>query len=186
MDLIAQVKNYKPFNEQEERDKELILSCLQEQKNIYTRENTLVHMTASAWIVNKDRTKALMAYHNIYKSWAWLGGHSDGETDQLKVALKEAKEESGVKNVRPVMNEIFSLEVLNVNGHIKNGKYVSSHLHLNVTYLLEADDTDDLTVKPDENSEVAWFPLEEAMKASSEEWMRENIYKKLVAKLEQL
>lgn len=186
IDLLRQIEQYTPFNEQEEKDKELILDCLKNQKDIFTRENKIAHMTASAWIVNREHTKVLMAYHNIYKSWSWLGGHSDGETDQLKVALKEAKEESGVMNVHPVTDELFSLEVLNVNGHVKRGEYVSSHLHLNVTYLLEADETDDLSVKPDENSGVAWFPLEEAVKASSEEWMRENIYQKLADKLKSM
>ena len=124
-----------------------------------------------------------MAYHNIYNSWSWLGGHADGETDLLKVALREAREESGLRNVRPVSEDIYSLESLTVDGHIKKGKYVSSHLHLNVTFLLEADEEDSLSVKPDENSGVAWFGLEEAIEASTEEWFRENVYAKLNEKL---
>ena len=55
---------------------------------------------------------------------------------------------------------------------MKRGKYVSSHLHLNVTYLLIADDTNVLTVKPDENSGVRWFALDEALKACSESGWR--------------
>lgn len=99
-------------------------------------------MTASAWVVNKDRSKILLAYHNIYDSWAWLGGHADGEKDLLKVVLKEVAEESGVKNIKPVSEDILSVEILTVDGHEKKGVYVPSHLHLNVTYLIEADDTE--------------------------------------------
>ena len=183
MVLRKQIEAYQPFNEQEERDKELILEYMAENPNIFLRESRLAHMTASAWIVNKERTKVLMAYHNIYNSWSWLGGHADGETDLLKVALREAREESGLRNVRPVSEDIYSLESLTVDGHIKKGKYVSSHLHLNVTYLLEADEEDSLSVKPDENSGVAWFGLEEAIEASTEEWFRENVYAKLNEKL---
>ncbi len=183
MKLIEQIRAYLPCNEQEEQDKELILSCLQNNPAIFTRESTLAHMTASAWIVNKNRTKVLMAYHNIYNSWSWLGGHADGEQDLLQVALKEAREESGIQNVRPVSNEIYSLETLTVDGHVKKGKYVSSHLHLNVTYLLEADERESLTVKPDENSGVAWFGLDEAIAASTEPWFQEHIYSKLNEKL---
>lgn len=183
MVLRKQIEAYQPFNEQEERDKELILEYMAENPNIFLRESRLAHMTASAWIVNKERTKVLMAYHNIYNSWSWLGGHADGETDLLKVALREAREESGLRNVRPVSEDIYSLESLTVDGHIKKGKYVSSHLHLNVTYLLEADEEDSLSVKPDENSGVAWFGLEEAIEASTEEWFRENVYAKLNDKL---
>ena len=183
MVLRKQIEAYQPFNEQEERDKELILEYMAENPNIFLRESRLAHMTASAWIVNKERTKILMAYHNIYNSWSWLGGHADGETDLLKVALREAREESGLRNVRPVSEDIYSLESLTVDGHIKKGKYVSSHLHLNVTFLLEADEEDSLSVKPDENSGVAWFGLEEAIEASTEEWFRENVYAKLNEKL---
>jgi 8-oxo-dGTP pyrophosphatase MutT (NUDIX family) len=99
------------------------------------------------------------------------------------VAIREVKEESGVIDVKPLSKDIFSLEVLTVDGHIKHGEYVSSHLHLNVTYLLEADDTEDLHIKADENHGVKWFPLEEAIEVSSEEWFKEHIYNKLNAKL---
>ena len=137
--LIEEIEKYEPFNEMEERDKELILRALRREENVFSRENSLCHMTASAWISSPDRTKVLMAYHNIYDSWSWLGGHADGDTDLLRVALKEAEEESGLSKVKPLMQDIFSLEVLTVDGHMKKGKYVSSHLHLNVTYLLEAE-----------------------------------------------
>ena len=69
-----------------------------------------------------------MVYHNIYHSWSWLGGHADGETDLLSVAIQEVKEEAGISKVYPVSEEIFSLESLTVDGHVKKGKYVSSHL----------------------------------------------------------
>lgn len=183
MDLQKQLEKYQPFNEQEEADRRLILDSLKKEENIFTRENALVHMTASAWVVNKEHTKVLMAYHNIYHSWSWLGGHADGETDLLQVALKEVREESGVKNVHPVSEEIYSLESLTVDGHVKRGTYVSSHLHLNVTYLLEADEQEVLSVKEDENSGVAWFTLEDAVTASTESWFREHVYKKLNQKL---
>ena len=126
-----------------------------------------------------------MAYHNIYDSWSWLGGHADGEEDLLSVAMKEAREEAGIRNVRPVSDEIFSLEVLTVDGHVKRDRYVSSHLHLNVTYLLEADEEEGLHVREGENSGVQWFGLDEAVQASSEPWFREHIYSKLNTKLHQ-
>lgn len=184
-DCYQQIQQYIPFNEQEEKDKKFLLACLENQKDIFTRRNRMAHMTASAWVVNYGRDKVLMAYHNIYDSWSWLGGHADGETDLLAVAIREVQEESGVTKVRPVSEEIYSLEVLTVDGHMKRGEYVSSHLHLNVCYLLEAQEDETLHSKPDENSGVAWFPLDEAVKASSEPWFREHIYKKLNQKLQQ-
>lgn len=179
MKLREDILAYHPRNEQEQCDKEMILKAL-EQKDIFLRENIFAHMTASAWVVNKDRTKVLMVYHNIYNSWSWMGGHADGECDLLKVAVREVMEESGLTSVKPVMEDIYSLEVLTVDGHWKRGKYVSSHLHLNVTYLLEADDTQPLKIKEDENSNVGWFSPEEAIAASTEPWFQEHIYRKFV------
>ena len=119
--LIRQIENYPPFNEQEEKDKALILGWISNNENAFSRENTVAHITASAWVVNKDRSKVLMVYHNIYNSWSWMGGHADGETDLLSVAIREVKEEAGISNVRPVSEEIFSLESLTVDGHVKKG-----------------------------------------------------------------
>ncbi len=182
-ELISKIKKYRPFNEQEEMDKALILNWIETQENAFSRENTVAHMTASAWVVNKERNKVLMVYHNIYNSWSWLGGHADGETDLLAVAVREVKEEAGITNVRPVSDEIFSLESLTVDGHVKKGRYVSSHLHLNVTYLLEADSEEAVSVKVDENSGVAWFTPGEALKKSTEPWFVEHVYGKLVEKM---
>ena len=183
--LVESIKKYKPFNEQEEMDKALILNWIENNENAFLRENTVAHITASAWVVNRERSKVLMAYHNIYNSWSWLGGHADGETDLLAVAVREVKEEAGISNVRPVSDEIFSLESLTVDGHVKKGKYVSSHLHLNVTYLLEADSEESVSIKADENSGVAWFSPEEALKKSTEPWFVEHVYSKLVEKTKQ-
>ena len=91
-ELMEQIANYIPYNEQEERDQNLILNWIEEQENAFSRENKMAHMTASAWVVNPERSKVLMVYHNIYDSWSWLGGHADGETDLLSVALREVKE----------------------------------------------------------------------------------------------
>ena len=182
-ELTAQISKYIPCNEQEQADKTNILAFLSENENAFLRENELAHMTASAWVVNHERTKVLMVYHKIYDSWSWTGGHADGETDLLSVALREVTEETGIRHVRPVSENIFSLEVLTVDGHEKRGRYVSSHLHMNVTYLLEADDSEPLTVCEEENKAVAWFSLEDALKASSEPWFVSRIYRKLNSKL---
>jgi ADP-ribose pyrophosphatase YjhB (NUDIX family) len=140
-------------------------------------------MTASSWIVNRSRTKILLVYHNIYQSWSWTGGHADGDSDLMAVSIREAREETGLQNIRALSEEIFSLENLCVNGHVKRGKYVSSHLHANVTYLLEADDREKLAINQDENSGVAWFPIGEVLQAPSEDWMVEIVYRKLQEKL---
>jgi len=183
MNIFDQVKNYTPVNEQEENDRKLILRALEEMPDVFERSNEVCHMTASCWITDSSFERVLMAYHKIYDSWAWLGGHCDGEKDLLAVALKEAREESGIEEVVPLMSDPISLEILTVDGHEKKGRYVSSHLHLNLTYLLQADEGKMLHIKEDENSAVKWFALDEAVSMSSEPWFRERIYPKLNEKL---
>ena len=183
MDIRAAIAAYSPFNEQEAADKELILDFLQKNPDAFYRTNRIAHMTASAWVVNPARDRVLMVYHNIYDSWSWTGGHADGEEDLAAVALREVREETGVRSARLLSEGIFSLESLTVDGHEKHGAYVPSHLHLNVTYLLEADDSDPLTVCEEENSGVRWFTLDGALEASTEPWFVQRIYCKLNEKL---
>ena len=185
MNIKEEIEKYVPYNEQEEKDKKLLLKYFDTFDNLLTRENEFAHLTASNWIVNKERNKVLMVYHNIYKSWSWTGGHADGEEDLLKVALKEAKEETGLQNLKVISNGIYSIEILPVGGHIKNGKYVSSHAHLDCCFLLEADENETMRIKPDENSGIKWVNIEEAEKITTEQVMVQ-IYQKLNKKLADL
>lgn len=182
MHLKEEIEKYNPYNEQEEKDKEVILKYINTFDNLLTRENEFAHFTASNWIVNKEKTKVLMIYHNIYKSWAWTGGHADGEEDLLRVALKEAKEETGLQNFKLLSKGIYGLQILTVDGHIKKGKYVSSHLHLDCCFLIEADESEKIKIKEDENSDIKWINIEEAIKVTNEGKMI-PIYNKLSKKL---
>lgn len=182
MGLYEALQEYQPFCEQEASDKEKMLNLLSQGTDCFTRENETAHFTASGWVVNKDFSKVLYAYHNIYDSWSWLGGHADGETDLLSVAQREVMEESGLTDVNCVSDAIFSIEILPVAGHEKRGKYVSSHLHYNITYLFIADEEQQTKSKPDENKAVGWFSNEEALSVPNEEWMVSRIYRKLLAK----
>lgn len=184
MDIVRQIETLIPFNEQEQADRALLLELLERHGDaLFFRENKAAHMTASAWAVNAARDRVLMAYHNIYRSWSWMGGHADGERDLLRVALREVTEESGAVHVTPVTEALFSLEILTVDGHEKSGRYVPSHLHLNATYLLEVDESDPLSVCVAENSGVQWFSCKEAIAASTEPWFCQRIYSKLNDKL---
>lgn len=184
MNLQQKLEQYRPYNEQEAADRAVMLSLLAGEQDLWTRENRTAHFSASSWLVNPAHDKVLMVYHNIYRSWSWTGGHADGEQDLLAVAVREAKEETGVDSIRIVSEDIFSVEIVTVEGHEKRGVYVPSHLHLNVTYLLEADEGERLRVKPDENSGVRWFPAKLVPEVVTEPWMTERVYRKLMAKME--
>ena len=136
------------------------------------------------------RDDAYLMLHRVKKNhdinhgkWIGVGGKFEFQESPEECLLREVREESGLTAVRPVSPAIYSVEILTVDGHEKRGAYVSSHLHLNVTYLLEADPAEPVRCKPDENSRVGWFGLEEAVAASTEPWFRERIYTKLNAKL---
>ena len=202
------VAAFEPFNEQEAADKRVILHALDTDPGCFER-SAQAHMACSIWVVDPTFAQTLLVYHNIYDSWSWIGGHADGECDLAAVALRELQEETGVAHARLVAGEahgaddasavpaptvdglrplcgsggIYSLEVLTVDGHEKRGAYVSSHLHLNVTYLAIADPAEPIRIKPDENSGVRWVPLEDAICLSTEPWIRDRIYRKLIDKL---
>jgi len=181
--LKNSIEAFVPYNEQEEVDRKIMLKYINDFDNVLTRENKYGHFTSSAFVLNKERTKILMIYHKIYDSWAWVGGHSDGDSDLLHVAMKEAKEETGIKNVTPILEDIYSLEIITVNGHEKRGEYVGSHVHLNITYLLEADENESIHIKEDENSAVKWVPINKVLDASSEEWIKKRVYSKIIDKM---
>ena len=160
MSYIGEIERYIPRNEQEAQDKKVILECIERfPGTILLRDNEIAHITSSGFILNRSLTKALMIHHNIRNTWAWTGGHADGNPNLQEVASNEALEETGV-NVIPISRSIASLDVLTAQGHVKNGKYVSGHLHLSAAYLFFAHEDDITRVKQDENSGVEWFPVD--------------------------
>ncbi|MCL2498724.1 MAG: NUDIX hydrolase [Defluviitaleaceae bacterium] len=179
MDFFTEIKNYKPKNEQETQDQKVIVSYMESfPHNVLLRENEIAHITASGFILNKTLDKVLFIHHNIRNTWAWTGGHADGDTDLPEVAAREAFEETSAR-VTPISREIASLDIGAVTAHTKNGKYINSHLHLSVAYLFTADENDPLIVKPDENSGVEWFPVD---KINTDLFTERDVYlyKKLI------
>jgi 8-oxo-dGTP pyrophosphatase MutT (NUDIX family) len=179
MPYIQQIRQFKPLTDSEKSDKQVILDYLSLiGDDILSRRSQLAHLTSSGFILNPSMTKTLMVHHNIYQTWAWTGGHADGDRDLLKIAIKEAKEETGIRRISPLVGDMLSLDILTVKGHYKRGEYVSAHLHLSAAYVLIAEEDEELTVKPDENSDVAWIAVEEMNKMSNEPEMI-PVYQKL-------
>ena len=181
MDIRQKIENYTPFNEQEEKDKEQFLKFIDTFDDVLTRYNTFGHFTASAFVVNKERNKMVVVYHIINDGWIYPGGHADGEEDFLSVAVREVEEETGLK-ARVLDDNIYSIQSAPVKGHIKRGKYVSAHLHLDVLYIMEADDKVPLIYREDESKGVKWIPFEEADDETMCDFIR-PVHKKLIKKL---
>ncbi len=177
--LTREIERYRCRCEQEERDRDEMLRRIEGGEDLLTRDNASAHFTASAWITNECHDKVLMCYHRIYDSWSWLGGHADGDWDLRRVALREVREESGLESACPITDDPISLEILCVEGHVRKGVYVSCHLHLNLTYLVEADEEETLKVCEAENAALKWFSPDAAIEASTEPWFRRWVYPKL-------
>ncbi|MCL1804382.1 MAG: NUDIX hydrolase [Clostridiales bacterium] len=168
MKYIRQIEEFQPSCAQEAADKAIVLDICARFGDILTRANLTCHITSSGLILNEGKDKMLMVHHNIYRTWTWTGGHADGEEDLEGIALREAAEETGVAAVELLLPDMASLDILPVFGHVKNGKYISAHLHLNASYLLQASEKEALAVRAGENTAVVWAPLAEVAGRSKE------------------
>ena len=176
------IKNFIPSCEQEETDKQHILDVCCKHSNLLSRENNFSHFTSSAFVLNREHTKVLCCFHNIYQSWSLLGGHADGNDNLLNVAKQEIAEESSLQNVITLSEKPISLDILVAEGHVKNSKWISAHLHFNTCFLFEADENAPIKNKPDENSAVAWLNFEELITKAREPQMK-IVYKKIIKKI---
>lgn len=184
MNFREQMRNYIPFNEEEESIKNYTLKWIDTFDDVLTRENEFGHFASSAFVVNKERTKMLVVYHNIYDAWIFPGGHADGEENLLSVAVREVEEETGLKT-KVLDDSIFAISASPIIGHIKRGKYVPAHTHLDVVYLLEADDKEMLVFREDESKGVKWITFEEAIGDNIVDFIR-PVHKRLIEKLNKI
>ncbi len=159
MAYLQEIERFQPANEQEAADQTAILAYLKQQgDHALLREDAIAHITSSGFIMDRHLDKVLLVHHNIRRTWAWTGGHADGDPDLLHVALKEAREETGAAALTPLSREIASLDLLPVLAHRRKGCYVNAHLHLSVAYLLIGDEREAVRPRLAENTAVAWFP----------------------------
>lgn len=165
MDYLQSIERYLPVNEQEKEEKRVILEyCRHFPDNVLLRSNEIAHITSSGFIMNPNLDKALLVHHNIRNVWSWTGGHADGDGDLLHVACKEAVEETGVEGVEPLFKGLASIDILQMEGHVKNGRYVPSHLHLSAAFILICGEDQKLRSCPGENTGVRWFPVSQITK----------------------
>lgn len=182
--ILDELDSYKPFNEQEQEDKLAFSYFIDNSDIVLSRENLFGHLTTSAIVLTPDHKKMLMVHHNIFGGLIYPGGHADNINDLLSVAIREVNEETGL-DVTPLEDgKLFGIQALPIEGHIKKGKYVPSHIHYDFVYLMQAkeDDLDKIRTLESENSKVVWVALDDCYGEEAVSWIR-PILKKLVEKI---
>lgn len=176
------IKTYSPKNPIEESDKIFFLEAISLFGMDLFNRHKMMHFTASSMIFNDQLDRVLMIYHKLYNSWSWTGGHMDGDLNFLEVATKEAKEETGLINLKLYSETPVSIESLPVWFHIKHDKPISSHLHLNVSYVFIASDTEKLILNAVETEGLKWILIKDLKDYVSEPDMI-PIYEKIIKRV---
>lgn len=158
MDLRASLNNYHSQYKEELISKIKMLEFFnnyENQKNsIFCRKLQVGHFTASAFLFNNDKTKFLLMHHTKLDKWLQLGGHCDGDSNVLAVAIREAQEESGIADIQPISSQIFDIDVHFIPGNITE----PFHYHYDVRFLLKTVNNDSFTINS-EAKELKWFEL---------------------------
>lgn len=163
-DILEKLANYIPLDQRDIECRDRFVEFIKTHPDCFERSLEIGHITASAWIVNPGRDRFLLTFHKKLELWLQLGGHADGNPNLLEVALKEAREESGIIEVEPLSVQIFDLDI-----HlIPERKGVPEHFHYDVRFICKADDSVPLVIS-DESHDLRWFSATEIMNRTSEE-----------------
>ena len=156
--IIGLLNQYSPEIDVELTFKYQFLDFISKNENCFLRENLQGHLTASAFVLNKAKTKTLLLHHAKLNRWLQPGGHADGDSDLAAVALKETQEETGLKNLELIDYKIFDIDIHT----IPQRKDVPEHLHYDVRFLIIAQENEAFTVSH-ESTALAWIPLGEVV-----------------------
>ena len=135
-------------------------------EDCFERTLKIGHVTGSAWVVNEAGTHVLLTHHKRLGRWLQLGGHADGEHDVRNVALREAKEESGISHLEPIGDEIFDVDIHLIPGREDEPE----HYHYDVRYAFTVKGDTTFSVS-DESHELCWVEIETLSEYSTEESM---------------
>lgn len=150
--LVELLQKYMPTDSWEQDCKEKMFEFIKQHTDCFERSLNIGHFTGSVWLLNHDKSKALLTHHAKLDKWMQLGGHCDGDSDILNVALKEAQEESGIQHIIPISKNIFDIDIhlVPARGDRKE------HYHYDVRFLLQVIGNDSL-VQNHESKELRWI-----------------------------
>lgn len=162
--LLSLLERYEALSPVDDEARRRIEAFVRAHADCFERTLVVGHVTGSAWIVDAARTRCLLTHHRKLDRWLQLGGHADGDPDILEVAMREAREESGLASLRPVGSSIFDCDVHPIPAR----KGEPEHFHYDVRFLLEADADEPLVVSA-ESKDLAWVALAEVARLEADE-----------------
>lgn len=163
MDLLELLKRYKPLDAADAHQASRIQKFVESDPHCFERTNPIGHITGSAWIVDPSGERVLLTHHKKLNKWLQLGGHADGEKDIFAVALREAREESNLDELKPVTQEIFDLDVHVIPPYGSDPQ----HEHFDIRFAVKAGSTN--VRASDESRDLAWVPIADLARFTSEE-----------------
>ena len=172
-DLIPQLQSLSVQDPQELEMIQRMITFIQTHDNPMDQKLEAGHLTGSAWIVNKERTKALFTHHTKLGMWLQLGGHAELEDESIKhTAIREAIEESGLRSVQLISEDILSVDI-----HlIPERKGIPDHLHYDVQFLFEADENESLSLT-EESKDLKWIVFDDVPSYNTELSIRRMLEK---------
>jgi 8-oxo-dGTP pyrophosphatase MutT (NUDIX family) len=162
--LLDKLSVYEPCDRHEAEMADALRQFVAAHADCFERSLLIGHVTGSAWVIDYTRTSALLTHHRKLGKWLQPGGHADGDPDILRVAMREALEESGLADIRPVSDRIFDIDIHAIPARRGEPK----HLHYDVRFLLEADANAPLAMS-EESRSLAWARLERIVQLNPEE-----------------
>ena len=154
-ELLSLLQNHRTHFMEEAAYVRRARSFVEAHPDCFERSLLPAHVTGSAWVVNPDRSCALLLHHRKLNQWFQPGGHADGETDILGVALRESAEETGVD---PAHIHLIDSRIFDVDIHSVSLPTQPLHEHIDIRFLLEIDSDIDAPGNHESN-EVRWVPL---------------------------
>ena len=161
------LENYRPFDRHETAMVARLKAFLAEKGEHFGRELAGIaphwgHVTGSAWIVDESGENVVLVFHRKLEKWVQPGGHCEGQSEVLEVAVREAREETGL-DVWAHDTTIFDIDAHEIPEYWNT----PAHVHYDVRFLLRAH-LGQTPVVSDESGDVKWVSLEEAQKFSGE------------------
>lgn len=161
-ELIATLQSYPLRYPEETQFVSRFLELLNHQ-DCFERTHLPGHITGSAWIVDRDKQHVLLVHHAKLNKWLQPGGHADGDENVLRVALREAEEETGIQEFIILQENIFDIDIHTIPAR----QDFPEHLHYDIRFLFEADGALPVIVS-EESHDVQWVALADLEKYSHE------------------